>query len=28
MEHPLADLEWAARHLLQYGAEVEVLDRL
>ena len=26
MEHPLADSEWAVRHLLQYGPEVEVLD--
>jgi proteasome accessory factor C len=26
VDHPLADLEWAVRHLLQYGAEVEVLE--
>jgi proteasome accessory factor C len=26
MEHPLADTEWAVRHLLQYGPEVEVLE--
>jgi predicted DNA-binding transcriptional regulator YafY len=26
MEHPLADLGWAVRHLLQYGPEVEVLE--
>src|SRR3954453_15052308 len=26
MEHPLADSEWAVRHLLQYGPEVEVLE--
>jgi proteasome accessory factor C len=25
MEHPLADREWAVRHVLQYGPEVEVL---
>src|SRR4051812_9878692 len=24
-EHPLADLDWAVQHLLQYGPEVEVL---
>ena len=26
MEHPLADLDWAVRHVLQYGPEAEVLD--
>ena len=26
VEHPLADSEWAVRHVLQYGPEVEVLD--
>ena len=26
MEHPLADIEWAVRHLLQYGPEVEVIE--
>ncbi len=26
VEHPLADPEWAVRHLLQYGPEVEVLE--
>jgi proteasome accessory factor C len=26
MEHPLADTDWAVRHLLQYGPEVEVLE--
>lgn len=26
MEHPLADPAWAVRHLLQYGAEVTVLE--
>jgi proteasome accessory factor C len=26
MEHPLADAEWAVRHLLQYGPEVDVLE--
>ena len=25
MEHPLADLDWAVRHVLQYGADAEVL---
>jgi proteasome accessory factor C len=25
MEHPLADLDWGVRHVLQYGPEVEVL---
>jgi proteasome accessory factor C len=25
VEHPLADREWAVRHVLQYGSEVEVL---
>jgi predicted DNA-binding transcriptional regulator YafY len=24
--HPLADLRWGVRHVLQYGAEAEVLD--
>jgi proteasome accessory factor C len=26
MEHPLADIDWAVRHLLQYGPEVDVLE--
>ncbi len=26
IEHPLADPEWAVRHLLQYGPDVEILD--
>jgi proteasome accessory factor C len=26
MEHPLADVDWAVRHLLQYGTEVDVLE--
>jgi proteasome accessory factor C len=26
MEHPLADPEWALRHVLQYGADAEVLE--
>ncbi|GLC27759.1 helix-turn-helix transcriptional regulator [Roseisolibacter agri] len=25
LEHPLADINWAVRHLLQYGPDVEVL---
>ena len=25
MEHPVADVEWALRHVLQYGAEAEVV---
>lgn len=25
MEHPLADRAWAVRHVLQYGAEAEIL---
>jgi predicted DNA-binding transcriptional regulator YafY len=25
MEHPLADLDWAVRHVLQYGPDAEVL---
>jgi proteasome accessory factor C len=25
VEHPLADVDWAVRHVLQYGAEAEVL---
>jgi predicted DNA-binding transcriptional regulator YafY len=25
LEHPLADVEWAVRHVLQYGADAEVL---
>jgi predicted DNA-binding transcriptional regulator YafY len=25
LEHPLADEEWAVRHVLQYGPEAEVL---
>jgi proteasome accessory factor C len=26
MEHPLADIDWAVRHLLQYGPDVQVLE--
>ncbi len=26
LEHPLADTDWAVRHLLQYGADAEVLE--
>jgi predicted DNA-binding transcriptional regulator YafY len=26
MDHPLADVEWGLRHVLQYGAEAEVLS--
>jgi proteasome accessory factor C len=26
VEYPLADLEWAVRHVLQYGTEAEVLE--
>lgn len=26
MEHPLADVRWAVRHVLQYGPEAEVLE--
>ena len=26
LEHPLADTDWAVRHVLQYGPDVEVLD--
>lgn len=26
IEHPLADLEWGMRHVLQYGPEAEVLE--
>jgi predicted DNA-binding transcriptional regulator YafY len=26
MEHPLADLDWAVRHVLQYGPDAEVLE--
>lgn len=26
MDHPLADAQWAVRHLLQYGPDVEVLE--
>jgi len=26
VEHPLADLDWAVRHVLQYGPDVEVLE--
>jgi proteasome accessory factor C len=26
MDHPLADIEWAVRHVLQYGPDVEVLE--
>ena len=26
IEHPLADTDWAVRHVLQYGPDVEVLE--
>lgn len=26
VEHPLADADWAVRHVLQYGAEAEILE--
>ena len=26
MQHPLADIEWAMRHVLQYGPDAEVLE--
>ena len=26
VEHPLADSEWAVRHVLQYGPDAEVLE--
>ena len=26
IEHPLADAEWAVRHVLQYGPDAEVLE--
>jgi len=26
LEHPLADAAWAVRHVLQYGADAEVLE--
>ena len=26
MEHPLADRDWAVRHVLQYGPDVTVLE--
>jgi proteasome accessory factor C len=26
VEYPLADLEWAVRHVLQYGSEAEILE--
>ena len=26
MEHPLADTDWAVRHVLQYGPDAEVLE--
>lgn len=26
MEHPLADVDWAVRHVLQYGPDAEVLE--
>ena len=26
MDHPLADLDWAVRHVLQYGPDAEVLE--
>jgi predicted DNA-binding transcriptional regulator YafY len=25
MEYPLADVQWAVRHVLQYGADAEVV---
>jgi len=26
MEHPLADVQWGVRHVLQYGPDAEVLE--
>jgi predicted DNA-binding transcriptional regulator YafY len=26
MEHPLADVQWGVRHVLQYGADAEVIE--
>jgi predicted DNA-binding transcriptional regulator YafY len=26
LDHPLADQDWAVRHVLQYGPEAEVLE--
>ena len=26
MDHPLADRDWAVRHVLQYGPDVTVLE--
>ena len=26
VEHPLADMDWAVRHVLQYGPDVDVLE--
>jgi len=26
MEHPLADIQWGVRHVLQYGPDAEVLE--
>jgi predicted DNA-binding transcriptional regulator YafY len=26
MEHPLADVHWGVRHVLQYGPDAEVLE--
>ena len=26
LEHPLADMDWAVRHVLQYGPDAEVLE--
>jgi predicted DNA-binding transcriptional regulator YafY len=26
VEHPVADVQWAVRHVLQYGPEAEVLE--
>jgi predicted DNA-binding transcriptional regulator YafY len=26
VEHPLADTDWAVRHVLQYGPDAEVLE--
>ena len=26
LEHPLADVDWAVRHVLQYGPDAEVLS--
>jgi len=26
MDHPLLDVQWGVRHVLQYGPDAEVLD--